>query len=150
MANITSIMNKIARDAMVLGLNVVSQQYDGFGNASVTLTSDVGTLTVSYLLAEIQVPMGGVNPMVSPYLGIGVANPGQLLIQSSSSTNGNVSDIITGPISCQILALVSGFDNDMYLANSATVVGAADNASALSGGYFFRVRGDNDLLGMGN
>ena len=149
MANITSISNKIARNAQVLGITVVSQQYDTFGNASVTLQADSATITVSYVLAEIQYPMGGVNPMVSPYLGIGIANPGQLLLQSSIATSGNMSDIINGPISAQILAMCAWFDNDLYLANSAfTPAGGGPNGPG-SGGYFVRLRGDSDLLGMG-
>ena len=150
MANITSIINKVARNAQVLGITVVSQGYDAFGNAMVTLQADSGTLTVSYVLAEIQYPMGGVNPMVSPYLGIGIANPGQLLLQSSSATNGNMSDIINGQISAQILQMCSGFDNDLYLANSAfTPSGGGPNGPG-TGGYSVRLRGDSDLLGMGN
>jgi hypothetical protein len=150
MANITSIINKIARNAQVLGITVVSEQYDAFGNASVTLQADSANITVSYVLAEIQYPMGGVNPMVSPYLGIGIANPGQLLLQSSISSGGNMSDIINGQISAQILAMCSGFDNDLYLANAAfTPSGGGPNGPG-AGGYFVRLRGDNDLIGMGN
>jgi len=150
MANITSIMNKIARNAQVLGITVVSQQYDSFGNASVTLQADSANITVSYVLAEIQYPMGGVNPMVSPYLGIGIANPGQLLLQSSIATSGNMSDIINGQISAQILQMCSGFDNDLYLANSAFTPAGGGPLGPGSGGYFVRLRGDSDLLGMGN
>jgi hypothetical protein len=160
MANITSISNKIARNAQILGLTVVSQGYDSFGNAQVTLAADVGNLTVSYLLAEIQYPMGGVNPMVSPYLGIGIANPGQLMLSSSVSTAGSMADIINGPISAQILAMLAWFDNDLVLANLATYTAfyaqSIDNISGLPasvGGagaaYWVRLRGDSDLIGMG-
>jgi hypothetical protein len=151
MANITSISNKIARNAQVLGITVVSQQYDAFGNASVTLQADTGTITVSYVLAEIQYPFGGVNPMVSPYLGIGIANPGQLLLQSSVSTAGNMSDIINGPISAQILAMCAWFDNDLWLANAALTPNGGGPAGSPpgAGGYSVRLRGDSDLLGMG-
>jgi hypothetical protein len=149
MANITSISNKIARNAQVLGITVVSQQYDTFGNASVTLQADAGTITISYVLAEIQYPMGGVNPMVSPYLGIGIANPGQLLLQSSVSSAGTMADIINGPISAQILAMCAWFDNDLYLANAAFTPAGGGSAGPGTGGYSVRLRGDSDLLGMG-
>ncbi len=160
MANITSISNKIARNAQILGLTVVSQQYDAFGNAQVTLQADVGTLTVSYILAEIQYPMGGVNPMVSPYLGIGVANPGQLMLASSVSTTGSMADIINGPISAQILAMCAWFDNDLILADSVTasdfyaqsiqnVSGLPPSVGGAGAAYWVRLRGDSDLIGMG-
>lgn len=150
MANSTQIAAKVARNAQILGITVISQGYDAFGNATVTLQADgAETLTMSYVLAEIQYPMGGVNPQISPYLGIGIANPGQLLLQSNISTNGNITDILTGPISAQIFAMLAWFDNDLYLANGAFAPAGGGPAGVGSGGFFFRVRGDSDLLGMG-
>jgi hypothetical protein len=159
MANITSISNKIARNAQILGLTVSAQGYDSFGNAYVTITADTGTLSVYYLTAEIQSPMGGVNPMVSPYLGIGVANPGQLMLVSSVSTAGSMADIINGPISAQVLQMCSGFANDLVLADSQVLAGRSTSDSSIQGlppsvggagaAYWVRLRGDSDLLGMG-
>jgi hypothetical protein len=159
MANITSISNKIARNAQILGLTVAAQGYDSFGNAYVTITADTGTLSVYYLTAEIQYPMGGVNPMVSPYLGIGVANPGQLMLVSSVSTTGSMTDIINGPISAQLFQMISGMDNDIVLADSLTLSGRSATDSSIQGlppsvggaaaAYWVRIRGDSDLLGMG-
>jgi hypothetical protein len=159
MANITSISNKIARNAQILGLTVAAQGYDSFGNAFVTITADTGTLSVYYLTAEIQYPMGGVNPMVSPYLGIGVANPGQLMLVSSVSTAGSMADIINGPISAQLFQMISGMDNDIVLADSLTLSGRSATDSSIQGlpasvggagtAYWVRIRGDSDLLGMG-
>ncbi len=159
MANITSISNKIARNAQILGLTVAAQGYDSFGNAYVTITADTGTLSVYYLTAEIQYPMGGVNPMVSPYLGIGVANPGQLMLVSSVSTTGSMADIINGPISAQLFQMISGMDNDIVLADSLILSGRSATDSSIQGlppsvggggaAYWVRIRGDSDLLGMG-
>ena len=159
MANITSISNKLARNAQILGIVVSSQGYDSFGNAYVSFTADSGTLSVYYLTAEIQVPMGGVNPMVSPYLGIGIANPGQLMLVSSVDSAGSMADIINGPISAQILQMCSGMDNDLVLANSAVLSGRSSSDSSINGlppsvggagdAYWVRLRGDSDLLGMG-
>ena len=159
MANITSISNKLARNGQELGIVVASQGNDSFGNAYVTFTADSGTLSVYYLTAEIQLPMGGVNPMVSPYLGIGVANPGQLMLVSSVSTAGSMADIINGPISAQILQMCSGMDNDLVLANAAVLSGRSSSDSSIQGlppsvggagnAYYVRLRGDSDLLGMG-
>jgi len=159
MANITSISQKIARNAQILGYTVSAQGFDAFGNAYVTITADTGTLSVYYLTAAIQLPMGGVSNTVSPYLGIGVANPGQLLIASSVSTAGSMADIINGPISAQILQMCSGMDNDLVLANSAVLSGRSSSDSSIQGlppsvggagdAYWVRLRGDSDLLGMG-
>jgi hypothetical protein len=160
MANITSIEQKIARNAQILGYTVSAQGYDAFGNAYVTITADVGTLTVAYLPAEIQLPMGGVSPMVSPYLGIGVANPGQLLIYSSVSTAGSMADIINGPISANVFAMVAGMANDIVLADQATatayyaqiiqnISGLPASVGGAGAAYWVRVRGTSDWLGMG-
>jgi hypothetical protein len=159
MANITSISQKIARNAQVLGYTVASQGVDSFGNATVTITADTGTLTVTYLTAQIQLPMGGVNSSVSPYLGIGVGNPGQLMLSASVSTAGSIADIINGPISANVFAMCAGFANDLILANAATVSGRSSTDSSVAGlpasvggagnAYWTRVRGTTDWLGMG-
>lgn len=159
MANITSISQKIARNAQILGYTVSAQGEDSFGNATVTITSDTGSLTVYYLTAEIQLPMGGVLNSVSPYLGIGVGNPGQLMLASSVSTNGSMADIINGPISANIFAMLAGFANDIILANSDVVSGRSSTDSSIAGlpasvggagePYWVRVRGTTDWLGMG-
>lgn len=131
MANITSIMNKVARNAQELGLTVLSQTA-----SSVVIDNGSNDLTVGYIAASIQAPMGGVDPTVSPYLGIGIANPGQISLTSSIHTGGNMSDIIDSQVAAQVLQLLSGFANDIVLSN--------DNAS-----FTCRLRGDADLLGMG-
>jgi hypothetical protein len=159
MANIQSIMNKIARNAQIIGLNVASQGNDAFGNATVTLTADTGTLTVVYLTAAILSPMGGINSSISPYLGIGIANPGQLMLQASVSTAGSVADVVNGPKSAQILAMLAWFANDIVLANSDVLRSAGPADSSINsltpsvGGagvaYWTRLRGDSDNLNMG-
>jgi hypothetical protein len=159
MANITSISQKIARNAQELGYVVSAQGNDSFGNAYVTITADSGSLSVYYLTAQIQLPMGGVSNTVSPYLGIGVGNPGQLLIASSVSTAGSMADIINGPISANIFAMCAAFANDLVLADSAVVSGRSGSDSSINGlpasvggagqPYWVRVRGTSDWLGMG-
>jgi len=159
MANTTSISQKIARNAQVLGYTVSAQGYDAFGNAFVTITADTGSLSVYYLTAAIQLPMGGVTPTVSPYLGIGVANPGQLMLVSSVSTAGSMADIINGPISANILAMCAGFANDLVLADSQVLAGRSATDSSINGlpasvggagaAYWVRVRGSVDTIGLG-
>lgn len=131
MANITSIMNKVARNAQILGLTVVSQSA-----SSVVISNGSNNLTVGYVAASIQSPMGGVDPTVSPYLGIGIANPGQLSLTSSIHTAGSMADIIDSAVAAQVLAMLAWFANDIVLSN--------DNAS-----FTARLRGDSDLIGMG-
>jgi hypothetical protein len=161
MANSVSIMAKIARNAQILGYTVVSQGFDAYGNGNVVLAADVGNLTVSYLPAEIMSPQGGVSPQVSPFLGIGIANPGQLMLSSSVSTAGSMADIINGPISANLFAMIAGFANDLVLSDAATLAGRGaglgygdiSGLPASVGGagasYWVRVRGTSDWLGMG-
>jgi hypothetical protein len=140
MANITSIMNKVARNAQVLGLTVSAQTAN-----SVSIAADGGaTLTVAYALAAILPPMGGVDPTVSPYLGIGIANPGQLTL-TSTNTGGAVADVINGPISAQVLCMLAWFANDIILADATTPVSTANGyAQGIA-----RLRGDSDMIGVG-
>jgi hypothetical protein len=160
MANITSISNKIARNAQILGLTVSAQGYDSFGNAYVTLTADTGSLSVYYLTAEIQYPMGGVNPMVSPYLGIGVANPGQLMLVASvfygwlNGRHHQRTNLCSDSRRC-----AHGLTMTLVLANSDVLSGRSGTDSSINGlpasvggagePYWVRLRGDSDLLGMG-
>lgn len=139
MANITSIMNKVARNAQVMGLTVASQTA-----STVVIQDSSATLTVGYALAAIQYPMGGVDPTVSPYLGIGIANPGQLTLTSSNS-GGTVADVIDSAVAAQVLAMLAWFDNDIILADATTPI-------TTTNGYaqgIARIRGDSDLIGMG-
>jgi hypothetical protein len=159
MANITSISQKIARNAQILGYTVSAQGNDAFGNAYVTITADTGSLSVYYLTAAIQLPMGGVSNTVSPYLGIGIANPGQLMLVASVDTAGSMADIVNGPISANIFAMCASFANDLVLANSAVLSGRSTSDSSINGlpastggagdAYWIRVRGTSDWLGMG-
>ena len=134
MANITSIMNKVARNAQILGLTVVSQSYVG-GQEQVVISNGSNNLTVSYILASIQSPQGGVDPTLSPYLGIGIANPGQIGLSSATGTT--VPTLIDGAVAAQVLAMLCGFANDIVLLSD-------DGVTQLA-----RIRGTTDWLGMG-
>lgn len=130
MANSVSILNKIARDAQVRGLTVASQS-----GSSVVISNGSNNLTVSYVAASISSPQGGVDPTVSPFLGIGIANPGQIQMQSAISTAGTIADVIDGAVAAQVLCMLAGLANDITLKNS--------------GSYSLTIRGQADLLGMG-
>jgi len=131
MANSKQILAKIARDAAMLGLTVNSQTA-----SAVVIENGSNDLTVSYLAASIQAPMGGVDPAVSPYLGIGIANPGKIQIKSASTATDTIADVIDSLVAAKVLALCAGFANDIHLENSdATFSGD--------------IRGHADLIGMG-
>lgn len=77
MANSVAILDKIQRNCQVAGL-VVSR------TDSATLVA--GGITITYVPAVIASPMGGIDPSVSPFLGIGIANPGKLNLDTNPVT----------------------------------------------------------------
>jgi len=132
-------MAKVARNAQTIGLTVASQ------TATTVVIQDGGaTLTVGYALASIQLPQGGVDPTVSPFLGIGIANPGQLTLTSSNS-GGTVADVIDSATAAQVLAMLAWFANDIILADATTPI-------TTTNGYaqgIARIRGDSDMINIG-
>lgn len=131
MANSKQILAKIARDAAQLGLTVNSQS-----QSAVVIENGSNDLTVSYVSASIQAPMGGVDPSVSPYLGVGVANPGKIKVKSAVNTAGTIADVTDSLVAAKVLALCAGFANNILLENSD---------ASFSG----EIRGHADLIGMG-
>ena len=129
--NTKAILDKLARNLDQLAI----VETRGVNN-SVIVSNGSNNLTISYVPAQIQAPMGGVDDTISPFLGIGTANPGQILIKSAINTSGNVTDVIDGQIAAQVLCMVAGMANDIILQNSAAVQVAY-------------IRGTVDLLGMG-
>lgn len=130
MANSVSILNKVARNAQTLGLTVNSQTA-----SAVVIENGSNDLTISYQAASIQAPMGGVDPTVSPYLGIGTANPGQLVLTGAGTSN-TVGSVIDSAVAAQVLQLLSGFANDIIIADSTHP-------------QIAYLRGTSDWLGMG-
>ena len=143
MANpiIPAMMQKIARDAQIMGLVVSAQGYVN-GIANVQITDGSATLWVSYLSAVFSPSVvGGIDSTITPFLGIGTAAPGQLTLQSSAGTS--VATVITSQISAQVLAMLAGRANDIVIANN-TNLGAPVPADQLA-----YIRGSSDLLGQG-
>jgi len=131
MANSRQVLAKIARNAAQLGLTVNSQSA-----TQVVIENGSNDLTVSYVDASIASPQGGVDPSVSPYLGIGVGNPGKIKIKSSSTANDNMSDILDSLVAAKVLAICAAFANNIVLENSdATFSG--------------EIRGHSDVIGLG-
>ena len=131
MANSKQILAKIARNARQIGLEVVSESA-----SAVVINNGSNDLTVSYVAASIDSPMGGVDPAVSPFLGIGVGNPGKVKIKSAINTAGDMTDILDSAVAAKVLALCAALANDIRLENS--------DASASAD-----IRGHADLIGMG-
>ena len=131
MANSTQVLAKIARDAEMLGLTIASRT-----STTVVIDNASNDLTVSYVDASISSPMGGVDPTSSPFLGLGVGNPGKIKIKSAISTNDTIADVLDSLTAAKVLALCAGFANNIVLENSD---------AAFTG----EIRGHADLVGMG-
>jgi hypothetical protein len=96
MANRVQILDKIERNCKQLG--IATSRSD-----SATLVA--GGITITYVDASIQSPMGGVDGSVSPFLGIGIANPGKL----------NFSINPTTLIHLQVLRVACGHANNVII-----------------------------------
>lgn len=111
MANKVQILDKIERNCRQLDIAVTRNDLN-------TLTA--AGMVITYTDANIQEPIGGVDDSSNPFLGIGIANPG-------------VIDIDTNPANLdqfRVLRLVSGMANDITIPAG-------------------RLEGHPDLLGMG-
>lgn len=139
---IPAMMQKIARDAQIMGLIVSAQGYVN-GVANVQITGDSGhTLWVSYLSAAFSPSVvGGIDSSITPFLGIGTASPGQLTLQNSNGTT--VASVLEGQIAAQVLAMLAGRANDIVIASNSNL-GAPVAADQLA-----YIRGSSDLLGQG-
>jgi len=126
MSNSSQILDKIKRSLDQMGVSASR------GAASVV----AGGLTISYVDAAIQAPMGGVNGDVSPFLGIGVASPGVLKIKGAAGEN-TIAAMIDSSANAKVLSVCVRMANDV-------VVEAGDTTAELA-----RIQGHPDLLGMG-
>ena len=132
MANSAAILHKMARNAKMLGLTVNSES-----QTAVVIENGSNDLTISYVDASFSPSVvGGVDSSVSPYLGIGVGNPGKLKIKSAINTAGTAADVVNTAIAAQVLAMVAALANDIVIENSDASFSAT-------------LRGHSDLLGLG-
>ena len=77
MANDVQILDKIQRNCEQLGITVSRTDADTLVAAGITIT---------YTPASIQQPMGGIDDSSNPFLGIGIANPGKIDLDTDPST----------------------------------------------------------------
>lgn len=112
MANDIQILDKIQRNCEQAGLSVSR-------TSATSLTAE--GMVITYTNAVIQSPMGGIDDSISPFLGIGVANPGKLALDTIPATLARF----------RVLRIMCGH------ANSIVVAGLGE------------LEGQVDLLGMG-
>ncbi len=132
MAQSKAILFKLARNAQVLGMTVVSQS-----ETAVVIDNGSNDLTISYVDAVFTPSvMGGVDPQTSPFLGIGVGNPGQVKIKSAINTAGTIADVLDSLTAAKVLSMCSALANDLIIENSD---------ASFSG----QIRGHSDRIGLG-
>jgi hypothetical protein len=130
MGNSAAILHKLARNAGMLGLSVVSES-----QSAVVIDNGSNDLTISYVAPSF-VPsvVGGVDSSVSPFLGIGAANPGKIQIQCQAGTT--MATFMDTIVSAKVLAMCASLANDIQL------LGAGGQDLGV-------IRGHSDLIGLG-
>lgn len=130
MANSAAILHKLARNAKMLGMTVNSES-----QTAVVIENGANDLTISYVNAVFSpAVVGGVDPTVSPYLGIGVGNPGKVAISGAGATT--VATLIDTLVAAKVLAMCAALANDIQLLDSAQ-------------GDLGTIRGHSDIIGLG-
>ena len=131
MANSKQIMQKLARNAKMLGLTVNSES-----QSAVVIENGANDLTISYADASFSpAVVGGVDSSVSPFLGIGVGNPGKVKIGSQLGTT--VPLILDSAVAAKVLAMCAALANDIALMHT-------DGTTVLAA-----IRGHSDIIGLG-
>ncbi len=131
MANKKQVIDKIARNLDMLKISY-SFGSDSSGNETIVYAGRV----ISYVSASIASPMGGIDDSVSPFLGIGIANPGKLQIKGAAGEN-SIAAMFTTQDDLNVLRVMSGHANNI-------LVQAGDTTAQLA-----ELPGSVDLLGMG-
>lgn len=122
MANDVQILDKIQRNCEQRGIAVSRISAEEL---------DAGGLKIVYEKADILQPMGGVDDSSSPFLGIGVANPGIIVMEAA--------DLTLTSDELRVIRIASGHANDISIRTDK------DDA----GTELARLEGHVDLLGMG-
>jgi hypothetical protein len=132
MANKEQILDKVARNMKQRGHVAVRVAQ------TVEVTKTGGDiLTVSYVDASIQSPMGGVVDTSSPFLGIGIANPGKIKIKGEAGEN-TIAAIMDTVQAVALMHEVAGYANDI-------IIEAGDTSAELA-----HIHGHAHLVGMGS
>lgn len=134
MANREQILDKIKRNLEIRGITVDA---DSVSASTGERYLQAGNITIHYELADVASPMGGVSDAASPFLGIGVANPGSIIVAGLLDADAAIADVLATEEDLQILRICSGFANDIKVkagktdlsiiaANLAVLPGHAD------------------------
>jgi len=126
MSNPVQVLDKIKRNLDAVGVPATRN------STSVTAAG----LTISYVDAALQSPMGGVNGDASPFLGIGIGNPGVIKIKGAAGET-TIAGIFAAAADLAVLACCTRFANDV-------VVESGDTTTELA-----RLAGHPDLKMMG-
>jgi hypothetical protein len=122
MANSAAILHKLARNAKMLGLTVNSES-----QTAVVIENGTNDITISYVAASYSPSVvGGVDSTVSPFLGIGVGNPGKIAITCA--------DAALSATGMKVLAMCAATANDLQVSLNSVVT---------------EIRGHSDLIGLG-
>ena len=128
--NSAAILQKLARNAKMLGLTVSSESA-----SAIVIENGSNDLTISYSAASFSPSVvGGVDDSASPFLGIGVGNPGKIAIKGAAASS--VDTLMDSLVAAKVLAMCASMANDIQLLSSAD----ADLGV---------IRGHSDLTGMG-
>jgi hypothetical protein len=120
MANDVQILDKIQRNCEQVGISVSRTDAD---------TLVAAAFTITYTVADIQSPMGGIDDSASPFLGIGIANPGIIDMDLGGALSTLAADDL------RVIRIAGGVGNDIIVNNG--------------GSELARLEGHVDLLGMG-
>jgi hypothetical protein len=130
MANSAAILHKLARNAKMLGMTVNSES-----QSAVVIENGSNDLTISYVDASFSpAVVGGVDGTVSPFLGIGVGNPGKLKIKGAAGATWALT--IDSLVAGKVLAMCAALANDIQISGS----GDEDLGT---------IRGHSDIIGLG-
>lgn len=128
MAQNQQILDKIKRNLDILKIPATRNASD--------VTLDNTSRVISYVDADIQKPMAGIDDSASPFLGIGVGNPGQLKLKGAAGEN-TIASIMDDAETVRVMGMLSAFANDK-------VIEAGDTTAELA-----VIEGHTDLIGMG-
>jgi len=126
--NKVQILKKIKRNLDMLSIAATADA------TSVTVTAT--GMVISCVDADIAKPLGGIDGSVSPFLGIGVANPGCIKVKGGSGEN-TIAAIMTTDTDMIVLRQVMQFANDV-------IIEAGDTTAELA-----RVPSDVDVRSLG-
>ncbi len=132
MANREEILDKIQRNLEQLGITSTR-------SASKV---EAGNIKVQYEDADILSPMGGIDDTTTPFLGIGTANPGKIIVSGLLDADTVIADILVDDTDLRILRVCTGF------ANTIAVKAGRTDDSILAADLAL-LEGHVDLLGMG-